>query len=328
MVLTKSEEFSNQLSSQSQEISELKTLITEMKSMVGDLKSTLTAKIDTLTDKTTTLEKRIDKVNTDISSDVKRLEKRIADDITDLKDSDKMLVSTLNEFKEDQTKKVVELTNELSKSKSLLADQSLELQTQSNVVLAQSKKIVSLEKECYRGLQHGRGFNIEIDGIPRNVGDDPGQLEEAALKIFEAINVDLSEDDIDTIHRLPSKRTPKPTIIRFVSRKSVREIHRNKNKLKDLSDLQIDIPGLNNESRIFIRASQCAYYKNLAYNCRVLKREGLISKVLTGKDGRITILMCDGKYLQVNHETVLRNTFKNFNNFNFDFNDFEDDENE
>ena len=50
--------------------------------------------------------------------------------------------------------------------------------------------------------------------------------------------------------------------------------------------------------------------------------------MLTGKDGRITILMCDGKYLQVNHETVLRNTFKDFKNFNFDFNDFEDDENE
>ena len=43
-------------------------------------------------------------------------------------------------------------------------------------IVAQSIRMIELEKSTHRGLQHGRGWCIEIEGIPVNVGDDPSQL--------------------------------------------------------------------------------------------------------------------------------------------------------
>ena len=124
--------------------------------------------------------------------------------------------------------------------------------------------------------------------------------------------------DIDHVHRLPSNRPgPKPTIVRFISRKTVRLIHENKYKLKDLKDLEIDIPGITDDSRIFMNASQCPYYKTLAFNCRLLKRKGLISSLYTGKDGRISIKTLEGNNIKVMHEFDLTKTFPQFEDFNF-----------
>ena len=65
---------------------------------------------------------------------------------------------------------------------------------------------MNLDKSVHKGLQHGRKSNIEIDGIPTNVSDDPKQLEIATLKILQAINVVCEPKDIEAIHRLPIKK--------------------------------------------------------------------------------------------------------------------------
>ena len=183
----------------------------------------------------------------------------------------------------------------------------------------QAMRMKDLEKESYRSMQHARGWNVEIDGIPRNVGDDSTQLQDATLRILNAINVRCTEDDIDTVHRLPSRNIDdeKATIVRFKSRKTVRQIHNNKQILRDISQLNIDIPGLTNESRIYIRASQCAYYKTLAYNCRLLRRGDLINAVFNGRDGRVTIKTLADEYVKVSHESELVDMFPLFGQFNF-----------
>ena len=189
-------------------------------------------------------------------------------------------------------------------------------------------RVVSLEKSTHSGLQHNRKWNLEIDGIPSNIGDDPKELEVAAIKIIEAINVPVSPDEIDAIHRLPARRNiphgsippPKSTIIRFKSRKVVEAINLNKKKLKNIGELDIKITGLNNDSRIFIRPSLCPYYSNLAYNCRVLKRNKVITSVNVTEEGKIIIkerLGDDG--IKVNHESVLLSYFPDFEHFNFDY---------
>ena len=160
---------------------------------------------------------------------------------------------------------------------------------------------------------------MELDGIPANVGDDPEQLKEAVLKVFNAINVEVEDYEIDTVHRLPSRTSPKPVIVRSVSRETVRALHRNKNKLRYLSDLRIDITGLNDNSRIFIRPSLSPYMNNLSYNCRQLKRAKLIQKLTTGDDGRLTVQKLDGSYLKVVHELDLTSNFPTFAGFSFDF---------
>ena len=117
---------------------------------------------------------------------------------------------------------------------------------------------------------------------------------------------------------MPSQRAPKTTIVRFISRKIVRDIHDNKKKLKDINELDLDLPGLNPDSRIFIRASQSPYVKTLAYNCRLLKRSNLIAHIITGKDGRLTIRTLDGDYVKITHEDDLTSKFPDFGRFSFD----------
>ena len=88
-------------------------------------------------------------------------------------------------------------------------------------------------KECF--LRIILKYNaVEIDGIPTEVGDDPKQLEIAALKILKAIGVDCEPVDIEAIHRLPARLGIKPTIVRFNNRKTAVAARSNKSKLKDL----------------------------------------------------------------------------------------------
>ena len=301
MVVTKSEEIANQL--------------TGLTTLVETMNTNLTGKIDTLTDTASALNERIDKVNIDLTNEFKQYRTFIENEIQLLKDSDQVVLDQFAAFERDSNVKVANVNDDLQRTKQLLQKKTVSLEVASAQLKVQSKKIVSLEKACHRGLQHGRSFNVEIDGIPVNVGDEDDQLEDAALKIFHAINADISNFDIDTIHRLPSKRSPKPTIVRFVSRKSVRELHKNKHKLRNLNDLDIDVPGINDDSRIFIRSSQCGYYKNLAYNCRKLKRNGDVEKIFTSSDGRITIQLPDRTYLKVTHSSVLSAKFPDFEDF-------------
>ena len=258
----------------------------------------------------------------DVTVQIQTLEKKFDDDIQALKVANATVSKRIDTLVQNTHDRIEEVRLETGKR---LDDLENDEQYKNAVATIdiQRKKIVSLEKSCHRGLQHGRSYNVEIDGLPVNIGDDPDQLQEAALKLFSAINVEIEDYEIDTIHRLNSKKSPKPTIVRFVSRKTVRALHDNKSKLKYLADLNLDIAGLNDQSKIFIRASQCSYYKNLSYNCRVLKREGLVSRVFTGKDGRVSIKRHDGSHLSVTHELDLTSNFPDFGRFNFGYDEHE-----
>ena len=137
------------------------------------------------------------------------------------------------------------------------------------------------------------------------------QLELAVIKLFNSLNVECSSSDIEAIHRLPSKTENKPTIVLFESRKIGDSLMKNTSKLKDIDSLNLDIVGLHMNSKIFIRPSLCPYY--IQFNCRNLKRQGLIKFVRTDNDGYIKI-----KTLQeVSHESDLRKLFPLFKQFSF-----------
>ena len=132
--------------------------------------------------------------------------------------------------------------------------------------------------------------------------------------------VDIEEYEIDKVHRLPSKQSPKPTIIQFMTRKTVERLHANKTKLKDLNDLDFEIPWLNQESRIYIRPSLSPYFSNLAYNCRLLKKSNLVSRSKTSNSGKLSVQKIDGSFIKIEHETDLTKNFPAFSSrFNFDY---------
>ena len=81
--------------------------------------------------------------------------------------------------------------------------------------------------------------------------------------------------------------------------------------------MNLDIPGLTNESMIFLRPNLCPYFNKLAFNCRVLRRHELISKVVTSDEGVVKIKTLDNKFIKLTHETDLILAFPNFKHFNF-----------
>ena len=279
---------------------EVKELLTALRSSMDKNHESLSGKIDLIND-------RIDESNQAITTEIRNLEDRVFTEIRQVRDS------------QDQQQRLIDFNKQLMDRE--VNQLKLELKSKCDQLSAQEDKIVRLERACHGGLQHNRGWCIEVDGIPANVGDDPVQLERAFIHICNKINVMVDQYDVDTVHRLPSDRSPKPTIVRFNSRKVVRDLHENRSKLKDLEELDLDIPGLHRDSKIFIRTSQSPYTKNLAYNCRLLKRSNEIAQVITGKDGRLTIKTLHGEFVKIGHEQDLKNKFPDFPNFSFNVRD-------
>ena len=94
-----------------------------------------------------------------------------------------------------------------------------------------------MEKSVFHNLQHDHKWNVEIDRIPINFGDDMNQLEIAVVKLFNSINVECSSSDIGAIHRLLPKTEFKPNIVLFENRKIRHAVLKNKSILKDLTSL-------------------------------------------------------------------------------------------
>ena len=87
-------------------------------------------------------------------------------------------------------------------------------------------RVKDLETEVYKGQQYNRRNNIEINGIPDSITNE--SLENKVIEALAIIDVKVTESDIEACHRLPSKTSPRPTIIKFVNRKNCEKILRNK----------------------------------------------------------------------------------------------------
>ena len=101
--------------------------------------------------------------------------------------------------------------------------------------------------------------------------------------------------------------------------KTVDRINKVKRNLKNIKLLNLKLKGLRDDSIIFINPSLCPYYKQLAFNCRLLKRNKLILSVFTNDDGTIKVKLLNNSYLKITHVNDL---VENFHGFNFSFKKF------
>ena len=230
---------------------------------IKDLGESMTTRIDNLENRLTgdyvrlesKIVEEIGNVRSDLSKEIQTIQKACATNTNVIEDNKKEVDLKMQSLSEENTR----LTKAVSK---------LEMDAELSV-----KKMIHLERTVNGGLQHGRKWNIELDGIPNEVGDEPTDLENAVVKILTGMNVFCEADDIQAIHRLPNKTgATKSTIVRFNSRKTSESALSNKMKLKNLKDMQLDIPGLKDDSQIYIRPSLCPYYRTLQYNGRLLKK--------------------------------------------------------
>ena len=271
----------------------------ELKRSNEDIQKTLLVLTQTMKERFDDLEKKIEK-------DCKAVEEKINLNIQQIK----MAMEEKHKVFED---KIGKLQEELEGRKTREVQLCQVIEKNVAEMELQAKKIANLERSVHSGLQHNRKFNVEIDGIPVNIGDEPSQLEVATVKLFNAINVNCVAADIDAIHRLPSRNSVKPTIVRLKSRKTVEKIFENKGKLKTLNLQNVGIAGINAESEVYIRPSLCPYYRNLAFNCRLLRNDKYIKSVFIGDNGNIKIRLLDDSYEKIRHESDLTDLFSEYN---------------
>ena len=274
----------------------------EIKSMITNMDTKFSSSFSNLDAKYERVVQSLDDFNVSISNKLQSLETKLTADVIALKEmhSDlKLIVSTESKENTEKFMEVDERVSQLEDAR-VTADE-------------QSQKIIRLQKDLYNSLQHNRKWNVEIDGIPNAVGDEIDAIEEAVVKICVAVGVPITPNEIEACHRLKTRRDgPKPTIVRFVSRKTVGKLMENKSKLKSIADLDLDLPGLDPTSRIFINPSYCPYYKTLAYNCRLLKKENLIVGVIYEDDSTLKIKTMDGSFVRIQHENDLTERFPDF----------------
>ena len=136
--------------------------------------------------------------------------------------------------------------------------------------------------------QRSRRINIEICGIPNDVPDEV--LKEKCIKILnEIVESPVNVTEINACHRLRG-RGNKPIIMQFTGHKRRDDIIKNLRKAHNINTTQL---GLSEGNviyiHIYINPNLSPYFKQIAFYCRRLRLENLISKIETDIKDKIKI---------------------------------------
>lgn len=141
------------------------------------------------------------------------------------KDLDDVKVSlSMQESINDQLKK--ENENLKSKAKDLQRSQE-GYDAQLRVLF---EKTEQLENRGDDLEMYTRKSSLEIHGVPEKIHED---LEDVVIKVAENAGVEIEEEDIDIVHRLPFKlKGIRPILVKFISHKVKSQLYFARHKLK------------------------------------------------------------------------------------------------
>ena len=240
-------------------------------------------------------------------------------------DISNLRITLLDEIKANEnniTNKVVALEDVVSKHTKELNDSIFHIRNRVLTILREENvtlrnrvhtleaRLIKIETQLNRVEQNHRKSNLELDGIPQSVTQE--ELAPTVVKIYNAISgKKLEVDDVEAVHRLHSKKNPKPVIVRM-KRNFIYTVHKNRKNLKDVGE-RVNIPG----AKIFVNNNLSPSMKSVEFNARQLLKDGLISDVwFSNMSVRIKCL--NGKILVVNHEIELYEAFPLYEGFSFD----------
>ena len=185
------------------------------------------------------------------------------------------------------------------------------------------KRILDIERDFILHNQHGRKFNFQIDGIPKEIAHK--DLEKTVVNI---LNTTLSgkkfeSKNIEACHRI--SKNSDTTIVRLDSRKEVDRILGQAKLFPKTKTAEIN--GLKGTTKLFVNHNLNPHLNNLAFNCRLLKRDNLITDTWSAH-GKVKVKLSDGTINIISHEIDLYRLFPEFDNFTFntDFLDYADSE--
>ena len=172
--------------------------------------------------------------------------------------------------------------------------------------------MVKVEKQVNRVEQNGPKNNLEFDGIPQSISQD--KLRETVVKIVNDVSDEKIEmKDVEAVHRLHSKRNPKPVIVRM-KRNVIDSVRENRRKLKDVGR-RLNIQG----DGIFINHNLSPNMKSIEHNARKLLKDGLI-KGCWFSNASVRVQCLDGRSLSFDHELDLFEAFPGYEGYTFDTN--------
>ena len=163
------------------------------------------------------------------------------------------LVNMVLNYDKTMESTLADLNKEISKINKNFEKLESELSISKTVNNALHKRVIQLEKQCWRNEQYSRRECIEVVGLPDSTTDNE------VCSVFKKIGVDVSFDNIEACHPLKSDNKNK-IIVKFSKRKDCQAVLENKKKLKNLSNEEL---GVETNSKVFVNESLCKYYKLL-----------------------------------------------------------------
>lgn len=150
-------------------------------------------------------------------------------------------------------------TNEVANLREMVTDLTKEIKKRDDTIKKLTEKIEILD-------QYSRNKNIEICNIPKVENEN---LKKIVLKLADKMEVGVKEDDIEVVHRLPSKGNKiQPIIIQFQSRQVRDRMLNRKKKIITTSELI----GQGN-GKVFINPNLNKYFRELRYKAKQLGNE-------------------------------------------------------
>ena len=152
----------------------------------------------------------------------------------------------------------------------------VELENTKKLVHEQTEQVGNLQYMHDNLEQYSRKNSLELHGIPEGAYESP---EEAVLKVAEALDVQITPQDIEITHKL-KRRGNKPVIVKFANHKKKTQLYKARIKLKDIKvyDTFPNYTAATQETndRIYINENLTQYRRDLVSKASKMKRDNMI----------------------------------------------------
>lgn len=223
------------------------------------------------------------------SLDLVSVEKLLRDFRTDIINGQRRLEDELVKSINLCHDKIEQLTKSLQEQTELIKDQRKTIEVLSAENSEFRASLAVLEKRCDDLEQYGRRNIVEIQGVPDISGEN---VVHTVQSVAKALDVTVTEQDIDACHRLKSRSPGKSAIVvRFVRRGMADGLMEARRKKRDLCARHI---GLSADTRIYVNLSLTRARKNLLSMARKAFREGILADVWVDRCGRIKVRKTKG----------------------------------
>jgi PHD-finger len=185
---------------------------------------------------------------------------------------DQPLFSSEAQFEEFKQEIRDEIKRELREGLKIFKEELInEVKSLKEKIKVLEEKVDDYADQIVRLEQYGRNKNIEIDNVEKF---DNEVLEEVVTKLASAIKIDITEKDIDVVHRLPSRKNseaPPKIIVQFTSRRKRDEFIAARSQTAPVTSESI--VGGKNKARIYINENLTRYYKDLLWRAKQRAKE-------------------------------------------------------